>query len=213
MRVKVAALITILLFCTGCKRFADIRTLDELGPDEALAVGKITVLIDGKEATVDYLAFQQVAASGAILQRPYLGPNSPTIHVGDFAARLPVGTNGLWIVQTGSGMGPNYRYDFTPNEATFSLPKAGGVYYVGHLTINASQHNTVGASGGLVAGRFLFAGIIGAVTTPKIFTEIEFRVDSNVIDAHRIVSDKFDSDTPIDVSLTTYTRADKDQNK
>jgi hypothetical protein len=180
--------ILLLLLCAGCSSFAGkhIQRLAQLPPTEALVFGKLRVLINGKDATpYSNLMFKQGrhAIGGEV--KP-LGPSDGVICAG-----LPAGDNYFWrLISNQSPFSKRYEYSFDPTDATLQLPEAGGVYYIGDITIDWTP---VKKPSDYVAA-FITGGLVGVGLMPYSSGEAVIVVSDNMAEDQKLFQERFHTD-------------------
>jgi hypothetical protein len=200
--MRFANLFIALTFClllvaaTGCTSVAFINKLDDLRPNDALVFGKIRVLRDGKDVTQCNLISNQAGKSGWGTAMQFLGSGDGVI-----CARLPAGDNYLFKIIYRGGIGiftAEYRYTFDPTLATLHLPQAGGVYYIGDITIDwTPPKSKSGKSEAFLTGA-LYGGVVGGFislgTMPCEGGEAVIVVQDNLAENQKLFQERFHTD-------------------
>lgn len=165
----------------GCVRFANTSRLDQLRSDEALAVGKLTVICRGQPAT-----------KGSNLLVRHRGTRKFKQHrldeTGLVFARLPVGEYDFDCLYAKSGL---RHYPFKPGEALFTVSEPGKAYYIGHIVANwTPKKGDVGLTvAGIAAGGVLLGGLVSA----SMVGEMSLTVQDNLPDAQNAFREKFNT--------------------
>jgi len=184
----------VLLACCGCTHFSNIKKLDNVGRNEAVAIGTLRIVYEGKE---------DFKTTGFRTQNR----DRTTIHVLSgsrfIAARLPVGENAITYVQIDRGFWMRDLH-FEPGNIAFTLNEPGQVYYIGDITIDCtpgkSSLNPTRVAGAVLAGGpFLIAD---AWINPMTDQKMSLRIENNLEQTQQEFRKHFNTERALTQSLT-----------
>jgi hypothetical protein len=171
--VRLMGLILIGLFLSGCAT-SRLTQLNDVGPNEAIAVAKFQFIYNGKVVTKGCnVIFDPLPAFGPPKNQYILFDESGYVFM-----KLPAGVNSIRIVIHKSGL---MQHHFQPEELTCQLRGDGVINYIGDVTFNWDGMGSGSAVGvtaltGVVGGSFLTGGKIAVtVESNKDAAQTAFR--------------------------------------
>ncbi|MCX5699419.1 MAG: hypothetical protein NTX01_06955 [Candidatus Omnitrophica bacterium] len=172
------SLIFAVLLVSGCCPYSWLNRLDNISPNEAIAIAKIHILYNGKDiSNGSYVIFNFWGTGFPKYQYPVRQD-------GYIFARLPVGMNGMSSITRGSGL----SHGMKKGELTCQLKDGGVINYLGDITFNWSGK----ASGSETGAFFRNSTLLGVLLMSEPDQgQINVSVESNAKEAQEAFRRKF----------------------
>jgi hypothetical protein len=174
-------LILAVLFVSGCCPYSFLKRLDNLEPNEAIAIAKINILDEGKDVSEGSHVFFNTWDSHGVAKYQYVVERD-----GYIFARLPVGTNGISCITQRNGY---LTHNINKGELTWQLKGGGVINYLGDININ---WNGKVSSSDKMRGFLRTSSLLGTllISQPE-HGQISVTVESNVKEATEAFRRKF----------------------